>query len=1030
MENSYALIPLLAAIAFLGPLAAVLFHRPRPKRNVLFLLFAIPAVLWSLSDFLLRSGFLPAHDLVLVKVVVCLGVLVVVQYHYFLRSHAGKQNGKALLAYLPLVAVIGLTISGYMPRSADMGPHAAVVRYGVWILPIALSLIALIAHDAYLLRRKWRASERAIERNQIAYLFAATVAGGAGILMGFTTLGTEYASPHVGNLALALIIAYAMVACQLADIGLALRRALTGFWVVAGTAAFAVLLLWLDSVFLGFEFTPSAAIAGVAGVLLCMVFVYCISQFSRRVIEGIFLGRRREYRQHLYRFLSTTAVITDINESGNKLLALLSQSIGSQRAWLLLPMAEDGGFEVRCIYASDGMESPSTFSLTKGSSALICLEREQRCLSRRELRTFPEFADSESIGGEKPEPAAVDMVFPVMNETRLVAILALGTKENADSYTLEDEEAVKAVLSSTSAIIEQAILRERMQAREEDLASLNQLVAIVTSSSDMRDAFDRFSQELQALAPVDLASITLADGDSLYLFALSTSKPSPWRTDQRIPLSGTGTEWVMRERRSLLEPDLAKERRFSTGEEYLRQGIRSVLHMPLISGDSSIGALIVASQQPEAYSGRSMALLEHLASAIARPIENSRSYARTREHARIDELTGLFNRRHFEERLKEELGLHTRHADSFSLLMLDLDSFKMFNDIFGHRAGDDLLRQVAGLITSSIRASDQAFRYGGDEFAVLLPRTEINVAGQVAERVRQEIDRHMQLASISVAASIGFANCPTNGVTASDLVTMADAALYHAKYHGGNRCSAATDMQPASQAARSTDTRGPNLAVVYALMAVVDARDHYTYAHSHKVRSFAATLAKAICLPADVVSRVGVASMLHDVGKIGTRDSVLATGKSATPEELEELRAHPRLGATIVTSVPGLAGCAPAILHHHEHYDGSGYPDGLTGEGIPLEARILAVADAFANMVSERGPQPALPWEEALEELKRHAGTWFDPLLAQAFVDAIIESQFAMESLADGSQGDPASLSTELAVPVENAQGGRDQWPK
>jgi len=1021
MENSYAIIPLLAAIAFLGPLAVVLLHRPRPKRNVLFLLFAIPAVLWSLADFLLRSGFLPTHEMVLVKIVICLAVLVVVQYHYFLRSHAGQQNGKALLAYLPLAATVGLTISGYMPRSVDMGPHAAVVRYGVGILPIALSLLVLISHDTHLLRRKWMASERAIERNQIAYLFAATVVGGAGILIGFTPLGTEYAFPHVGNLALALILAYAMVAYQLADIGVALRRALTAFWVVAGTAAFAMLLLWLNSMFFGFELTLSAAIAGVAGVFLCVLFAYYISQFSRRVIEGIFLGRRRKCRQHLSRFLSTTAVIADMDEFGNKLLALLSQSIGSQRAWLLLPMAGDGGFEARCIYASDGMESPSAFSLPKGSSVLICLEREQRCLSRRELQAYPELAGPEIVGGGEPEPAAIDLVFPVINETRLVAILALGTKENADSYALEDEEAVKAALSSTGAIMEQAILRERMHIREEDLTSLNQLIAIVTSSSDFRDAFDCFSQELKTVAPVDLASITLADGDDLYVFALWTSQPTPWQANQRIALPGTGTEWVMRERKSLLEPDLAKENRFSIGEEYLRKGIRSVLHLPLISGDAVIGALIVASQQPEAYGGRSLAFLEHLAAMVTRPIENSRSYALAREHARIDELTGLANRRQFDARLNEEVSLHTRHADSFSLLMLDLDSFKMFNDIFGHRAGDDLLRQVAGLMTVSIRGSEQAFRYGGDEFAVLLPRADINAAGHVAERIRQRIDDHMLLSSTNVRASIGFANCPANGVTASDLVTMADAALYHAKYHGGNRCFAATDIQPTSQAPRSTETRGPNLAVVYALMAVVDARDHYTYAHSHKVRSFAATLAKAITSPADVVSRVGVASMLHDVGKIGIRDSVLATGKPATPEELEESRSHPRLGATIVAAVPGLTECAPAILHHHEHYDGSGYPGGLAGESIPLEARILAVADAFANMVSERGGRPALLWEEALEELKGHAGTRFDPRLVQAFVDAIIESQFAVESLADGNQGDPASLSVERAVPVQNA---------
>jgi diguanylate cyclase (GGDEF)-like protein len=386
-------------------------------------------------------------------------------------------------------------------------------------------------------------------------------------------------------------------------------------------------------------------------------------------------------------------------------------------------------------------------------------------------------------------------------------------------------------------------------------------------------------------------------------------------------------------------------------------------------------------------------------------------------------MTGLANRRHFEERLIEEISRHTRYADSFSLLMLDLDSFKMFNDIFGHAAGDDLLRQVAGLIRSSIRASDQAFRYGGDEFAVLLPHTDINVAGHVAKRVCQDIDAHMQASSTNVTASIGIANCPANGVTASDLVTMADAALYYSKYHGGNRSSAATDIQPVSQAPRSMETRGPNLAVVYALMAVVDTRDHYTYAHSHKVRSFAATLAKAIDSPANVVSRVGVASLLHDVGKIGTRDSVLATGKPTAPEELDELRAHSRLGATIVASVPGLAECAPIILHHHEHYDGSGYPEGLIGESIPLEARILAVADAFANMVSERGGQPAMRWEKALEELKRQAGTRFDPMLVQAFVEAIIKSQVAMEHLADDNQGDPAPLSTERAVPVQNTQG-------
>ncbi len=1017
--SGYALIPLVACVALLGPLIALLLHRPRPTQNLLMLLFVIPAMLWSLADFLLRSQVLPIDPLTMAKVIICVGILMIVQYHQFLRSRAGKKGGKALLAYVPLAAVIGLTTLGWMPRSIQVSHDFVMISYGLWILPVALLLVALIIHDAHLLLKRHRASESLVERNQIAYLLAATLIGAVMILAGLTPWGSEFALPHLGNLATALIIVHAMVAWHLADIGLALRRSLVGFWIVASAAIFAAILLWVVSLVLKFELTPGAVIAGIVCVLLCMVFVYFFGRLSRRSIEAILMGKRYEYRRQLSRFVSTRSVITDLDQSGRELLDLLCGSIGCERAWLLLPMSEEGDFQVRCSHIADSAQEMPSFSLAHDSSVLNWLREEARPLSGRQLQTL--LRSNVQGGSDKGDPKAnaVQAIFPVLSEGRLAAIVALAGKTTGGSYNLEEEDLVKAALDDLSARIDQSVQHEEMQARQEDLMVLNHLMAILTSTGDFRDAFDRFSLELRKVVGADAIAIALADGNDLHLFALSSSIPLPWKANQRIPLAGTGTQRVMSERRSLFEPDLATSSLFRMGDGYLKQGIHSVLYLPLVSAGISIGALVVASRQPQAYDRRRIGLLENLASGITTPIENSRLYSQTREKTRLDELTGLFNRRYFDERLDEEVSLYSQSGRPLSLLMIDLDHFKMFNDIYGHRAGDDLLRQVARLIGNSIRAGDQAFRYGGDEFAVLLPHADINSAGPVAERVRQQIEHHMQSASIGVTASVGFASCPANGVTAGDLVTMADAALYHAKYHGRNRSSPATAIQPASQSIPAKDTRGPNLAVVYALMAVVDARDHYTYAHSHRVRSYAAALAKAVGSPADLVSRVGVASMLHDIGKIGTRDSVLASGKTATPEELAELRAHPRLGATIVASVPGLAECAPAILHHHEHYDGSGYPDGLAGEGIPLEARILAVANTFANMISDRGQQPGLPWEEALEELKRHAGTRFDPTLIEAFVDSVVASQFAMESVANGDHGDAIGLAQEPSVLVQ-----------
>ncbi len=261
----------------------------------------------------------------------------------------------------------------------------------------------------------------------------------------------------------------------------------------------------------------------------------------------------------------------------------------------------------------------------------------------------------------------------------------------------------------------------------------------------------------------------------------------------------------------------------------------------------------------------------------------------------------------------------------------------------------------------------------------------------VAERVRTRVAREMEARRSGVTASIGLASYPADGVMSGELVTTADTALYYAKNTGGNRTYVSSKIFAEAEAGvEPKNTRkGSGLSAVYALAAAVDAKDHYTYGHSRKVNTYSVVLAETIGLPSDEVSRISTAALLHDIGKIGVPDSILNKKGELDAQEWDAIKSHPRLGANIVGNVPDLSPCVGSILYHHERWDGTGYPEGLRGKTIPLGARILAIADAFAAMASARPYRTALPDEEALERLKQGAGNQFDPELVQAFVEEV-----------------------------------------
>jgi diguanylate cyclase (GGDEF)-like protein len=336
--------------------------------------------------------------------------------------------------------------------------------------------------------------------------------------------------------------------------------------------------------------------------------------------------------------------------------------------------------------------------------------------------------------------------------------------------------------------------------------------------------------------------------------------------------------------------------------------------------------------------------------------EHERQRAALARVSRADPLTGALNRRGFDERLDAELSRARRAGAAVGLLFVDLDDFKGTNDRLGHGAGDDQLRWAARTMSAALRPSDTVGRVGGDEFAVLLPGAGPAETAALADRL------HAELAA-GAPASLGKATFPVDGEGAAALRQVADLDLYAAK-HG--------------RAQRHT-TAGPReLSWAATLARAVDERMAIRHEHSAAVARYAALIGARHGFDDAALSTLRLAAILHDIGKIAVPEAVLRKPEPLTDAERRLVEHHPGAGADMVARIDGLAELAPWVRHSHEHVDGSGYPDGLAGDAIPLEARILHVADAFDAMTSERAYSAAMPVDDALAELRRCAGRQFD----------------------------------------------------
>jgi diguanylate cyclase (GGDEF)-like protein/putative nucleotidyltransferase with HDIG domain len=373
--------------------------------------------------------------------------------------------------------------------------------------------------------------------------------------------------------------------------------------------------------------------------------------------------------------------------------------------------------------------------------------------------------------------------------------------------------------------------------------------------------------------------------------------------------------------------------------------------------------------------------------AIALYQRSTYSALRAMRLALTDPLTGLGNHRHFHERLQHELGEADKAGAPLTLCLVDIDDFKKINDRFGHPMGDRVLSQVA----MRLRQGGEAFRLGGDEFALLLPRHDDILAVATAQSIIGRIGALDLEHAGSVTVSAGIATFPAQGTRRDDLIRFADSALYWAKEHGKNRVRLyRPDVVELAELKRLA--QGPDRAARYraaaSLAKAVDARDAYTGSHSGRVADLAARIAERLEMPAEQVELTRLAASLHDLGKLAIPEEILRKPGPLNDTERVVLERHPQIGFRMLESL-GVDPLADWVLHHHERWDGSGYPDGLDGENIPLGARIIFVADAFDAMTSERVYRRRLSTADAISELERCAGTQFDPEIVTAFAEEL-----------------------------------------
>src|SRR5712692_10426192 len=617
-------------------------------------------------------------------------------------------------------------------------------------------------------------------------------------------------------------------------------------------------------------------------------------------------------------------------------------------------------------------------------------------------------------------------------------------------------ELLRVLASEASIAIENARLfhEERTKARHLSLLNTISRNAIATLNPD--EMLAKITEQLEAGLTYDHIGIGVLEYSSREIVIQAEGGKRRGALGQRIPL---GTALIGQVARNGQLAAYNANIPADAGFKPLLPDTLAAIALPVFYAEQLHGILYVESSQPADFSEEEVLLLRTLADLIAGALHNALLFQKAQEQAITDGLTGVKTHRFFMEALSAEWKRSTRAGRAFALVLMDLDRFKFVNDFYGHLEGDLVLQRVGHILETNCRRSDVVARYGGDEFVILMPETNMEHARQLALKLRGWVSSDPLLREKNISASFGIACYPLHGSSPQELIQVADASMYLSKHQGGNTVSTADHFDPNEakkwkrdvleaylgvtlkrlfatgpeafeeiysrlkqfteslaategsngKPSSAASLQGPHalpqavLDTVTSLAFAIDAKDHYTQGHSQKVSAYAALIAEALGMSDAEIEEIRLGAVLHDVGKVAIPENILNKNGPLNPEEWETMKSHVTFGAKILDPLAPLARIREMVLHHHEFFDGSGYPDALSSENIPLGARIIAVADAYDTITSDRTYKKGRPAAEALAELERCANAQFDRTIVEAFVRTMRQLPNPIIEVATGS---------------------------